>query len=109
MLKELALRRAAAPAPVPGAPLGLGAYPNPANPRALLAFDLQRQGQVRLDILDLRGGLVRRLCDDQRAAGRHEVAWDGTDGSGRAVASGGYLARLATAGGSALTRLTLLR
>lgn len=109
LLKEVALRRSLAPSPVPGPSLGLGVHPNPANPRAVLVFEVSHEGWIALDILDLRGRLVRRLADGARPTGRHEVAWDGTDGRGRSVASGGYLARLATAGGSALTRLTLVR
>ncbi len=109
LLREVAVRRSLAPAPhLPGG-LGLGAFPNPANPRAVLAFALPAATRASLRILDARGMVVRTLDLGERPAGRHEAVWDGTDAAGRAVASGSYLARLVTGAGTASARLTLLR
>ncbi len=85
------------------------AFPNPANPRAVLAFELPAATRASLRILDARGMVVRTLDLGERPAGRHEAVWDGTDAAGRAVASGSYLARLVTGAGTASARLTLLR
>jgi len=95
----------------PGAGFALEAnYPNPFNPSTTIPFSIapERDGEVvRLDVLDLRGRLVRTLVNGPRAAGRHEVAWDGIDASGRVVPSGSYLVRLRT-GESEQTRLASL-
>ena len=101
----------ASPAPMPliaGAELQAN-YPNPFNPRTTLAYELAQDQNVDLTIYSLDGRLVRQIDSGNRAAGRHEVTWDGFDAHGRAVTSGTYLYRLAT-GGNVLTRtMTLVR
>jgi uncharacterized membrane protein len=70
--------------------------PNPFNPQTSIAFALPRGEQVRLDIFDAAGRLVRTLVDENRAAGEHTVIWDGTDDGGNGVASGTYVYKLQT-------------
>lgn len=84
--------------------------PNPFNPRTTLAFTLPEAGPVTLEIFDARGRRVRTLVDAEvRGPGRHEVVWDGTDASGRSVASGSYVYRLTTEGFAASRSLVLVR
>ncbi len=101
----------ASPVPMPvlaGAELGTN-YPNPFNPRTTLVFELARAQEVQLAIYSVDGRLVKQLVNGYRAEGRHEMAWDGLDQSGRAVPSGTYLYRL-NSGGLAQTRtMTLVR
>lgn len=78
--------------------------PNPARTRASLGFTLAQAGPVTLRVHDVSGRAVRVLTAGATlAAGRHEIAWDGRDDSGGAVAPGVYLVRL-EAGGRMLTR-----
>jgi len=79
---------------VPAATRLVGAHPNPFNPRTTVAFELSTPGPARLAIHDLAGARVRTLVDDTRPAGRQEVVWDGTDDTGRHLASGVYMVRL---------------
>ena len=69
-------------------------YPNPFNPTTLISFDLATAGRVELNIYNLRGQLVNRLCGEELSIGRHSLMWNGRDSSGRRVASGVYLYRL---------------
>jgi len=71
-----------------------GNYPNPFNPSTLVAFSLPRDGAVELDVVDVRGHLVRTLHSGVLPAGRHELTWDGKDAAGHGMASGVYFARL---------------
>ena len=52
---------------------------------ALIGFRLRREEDVRLDIVDSSGGLVREALASQIVPGRvfREFAWDGRDASGR--------------------------
>jgi hypothetical protein len=85
------------------------AFPNPFNPNTTLRFDLAKSGVVRLDIVDVRGRIVRSLVRcRQAAAGEHRVVWDGRDDRGQRLASGVYEARLLADGGIWTGRLTLL-
>jgi flagellar hook assembly protein FlgD len=45
---------------------------------------------VELAVYNVQGALVRVLDDEFREAGSHEVLWDGRDGAGNHVATGGY-------------------
>ncbi|MBE0567790.1 MAG: Ig-like domain-containing protein, partial [Krumholzibacteria bacterium] len=71
-------------------------YPNPFNPRTTVAFDLAREGTVRLRIYSVDGRLVRTLVSQSMPAGRHSVVWNGDDDHGRNVATGVYLLRMET-------------
>lgn len=84
--------------------LTLSAYPNPFNPRTMLAFDLPKATRASLTVYDLNGRLVTRLFDEQMSAGHHEIGFDGA-----ALPSGIYFARL-KAGHNVLThKLVLLK
>ncbi len=97
-------------AELPVADTGLvSVAPNPFNPRTTLAFYLSAPDHVRLAIHDLRGTLVRVLCEERLPAGRHEAVWTGKDENGRAVGSGVYLARFSCGQVMQTQRLTLIR
>lgn len=83
--------------------------PNPFNPQTTIRFELDTQAGVRVDIMDPRGALVRRLVDETRPAGLHATQWDGRNDAGHAVTSGTYLVRVATAAGSRTQRIVLLK
>jgi len=89
-------------------------------------FDLAHDGAVRLDILDLRGHLVRTLLPNARlgptlATGRYgrpaigassqcdpNLTWDGTASDGETVPPGIYLAKLSTPDGVFFKRIVFL-
>ena len=74
-----------------------------------MCFDLERAGDVRLDVYDVAGRPVRRLHAGRMEAGNHAMMWDGTDDHGRAVASGVYYGRLEVAGRVQSRPMTLLK
>ncbi len=78
---------------------------NPFRGEARLAIDLPRAGGADLRVVDAAGRRVRRLATGPRAAGRHDVAWDGNDESGRRAPAGLYFAILDAAGGRRVVRL----
>ncbi len=82
-------------------------YPSPFNPRCTVRFALAEAGRVQVAAYDVRGRRVAVLLDERRAAGRHEVSWQGRDGRGRSLASGAYMVRL-SAGEVVDTRKVLL-
>ena len=85
-------------------------YPNPFNPHTTIAYALPAETRVRVTILDALGRCVRTLVDwQERVAGRHEVAWDGTDDRGLQVASGVYFYSLETPDHRELRRMTLVK
>ncbi len=74
--------------------LAASVYPNPFNPRTAIKFTLPQQAQVKLQIFNLSGQLVRTLVNHDLPAGAHERRWNARDENGVRVASGTYLYRL---------------
>jgi hypothetical protein len=64
--------------------------PNPFSPGTRIAFSLPKALDVEMSVFDVRGRRVAGLLDEKLDAGRHDVAWDGTDATGRRVAPGVY-------------------
>ena len=80
-----------APRPAPRPMLRLApAAPNPFRATTRIPYDLPRAGAVSVEVFDLRGRRVATLTRGEQAAGPHEIAWDGRDTRGRALASGAY-------------------
>ncbi len=71
-------------------------YPNPFNPTTTISFDLAAPGKSELQIFNMRGQIVKTLCNNTLGAGNHRYVWDGCDASNRRVASGIYFYRLST-------------
>jgi hypothetical protein len=93
-------------------PRGFRLYPsvpNPFNPSTVISFELPAQDVVRVSVYTPRGVLVRRLIDESRAAGRHQVAWDGRDDHGITTSSGIYIVRVEAGEHSSTQKITLLK
>jgi hypothetical protein len=69
-------------------------FPNPFNPSTTIRFGLPEAGVVDLTVLDLQGRVIRKLYQQESAAGWHSVTWNGLREDGRPAAAGMYLARL---------------
>jgi len=84
-------------------------YPNPFNPETRIDFSLPETVHVRLVVFNLLGREVNVLIDDVMPAGVHSSVWDGSDQSGRAVASGVYYYRLESEFESVSRKMVLLK
>lgn len=83
-------------------------YPNPFHPgegATTIAWKLDAASETRLRIYTTSGGLVldRRLAPGEGLVGdgSYEFTWDGTNGDGVPVASGGYVLRIDAQGNGA--------
>ena len=84
--------------------------PNPFNPYTTIRYSLDAGTDVALRVFDVKGRMVRELVNGHRVAGRHQVIWDGLDGSGERVSSGTYFYRLSVAGQpEQVRRMTLVK
>jgi hypothetical protein len=96
-------------APTPAVHLSLESAPNPFAGQTSLRYTLASPGTVRLRVYDARGALVRRLVDGTRAAGSHEIAWDGRNDGGIALPSGVFFAELESGAEVQRQSLVILR
>jgi flagellar hook assembly protein FlgD len=67
----------------------------------------QTGADLRLDIVDVRGSIVRTLI--RGGEGRLRISWDGRDAGGHSLPAGTYFARLTQSGHpAAATKLVLV-
>jgi len=69
-------------------------YPNPFNPTTTIEFTVDKPSLATLEVINLNGQKIKTLIDSEVDEGTTTVAWDATDNSGSAVASGLYFYRL---------------
>jgi len=86
-----------------------GNFPNPFNPMTNISFALPSSAEVRIDVIDVTGRVVRTMEAGELPAGRQIVTWDGRDNEGHPVASGVYLARLQAGEFEAASKMVLLK
>lgn len=75
--------------------LDLRAWPNPTAAGGKVAFTLNRDANVQLDLYTLDGRRVKHLQAAPMQAGTHSLSWNRQDASGARLSSGIYLIRLA--------------
>jgi hypothetical protein len=68
--------------------------PNPFNPTTVIRYQLHHVAEVRLDIFDVHGRLVRNLVRRKQAPQTYSVEWDGNNDAGRRTPSGTYFYQL---------------
>lgn len=96
----------------PGIPLTTGIksiYPNPFNPSTTITIELSKASELRLEIFNLKGEMIRQLDSSAQDAGTYSLLWNGLNDSGKACGSGIYLLKLTTGGESSQAKLTLLK
>jgi hypothetical protein len=97
------------PAAIGGAVFLAPSSPNPFRESTTMSFHLGTAGTAALVVLDASGRVVRRLAERGFPAGSSQLAWDGRDDAGRALAAGVYFARLETGAGARTRRMVLTR
>ncbi|MFA7057065.1 MAG: T9SS type A sorting domain-containing protein [Candidatus Cloacimonadales bacterium] len=83
-------------------------YPNPFNPETTIEFNNPVQGEVKINIYNLKGQLVKSLLQDNLTQGVHKVVWQGTDSNNRQVASGVYFYRITSSNRGSITKKIIL-
>lgn len=83
--------------------------PNPFNPSTAIDFALPKSANVRVEIFNILGQKVKTLVDEYLSAGYKKVTWDGTDNTGKTVASGVYLYRMTADDFSATKKMMLMK
>ena len=85
------------------------AFPNPFNPMTKISYSLPEAQDVRLNVYGIDGKLVASLVNETRAAGLHEVIWNGQNDAGQVQASGLYFYRIEAGPYSQVQKMTLMK
>ena len=68
----------------------VGNYPNPFNPETSINFHTSQEGNVAINIFNIKGQKVTTLVNEIMPAGVHSISWNGKDENDRSVTSGIY-------------------
>jgi len=83
--------------------------PNPFNPTTQIKFELPRESNVRLNVINILGQCVKTLVDKSLPAGTHTVIFDGKGNDEQTLASGVYFYRLVTEDFSQTRKMILMK
>jgi hypothetical protein len=86
-----------------------GNFPNPFNPETSIAFSMANEGNVSIEIFNIRGQRINTLLNETRTAGQHQVVWNGKDEQGRSMSSGIYFYRMVTDEFTSTKRMVLMK
>ena len=89
-------------------------FPNPFNPETWIPYQLSKATEVKIDIYDVSGRLVRSLDLGWQPTGSYMTPssaayWDGRNAVGERVASGIYFYTLQTSDFAATRRMVILK
>jgi len=94
---------------VSSSPIYFNISPNPCNPSTALYFDLNDNKYVRLQIFNIKGQLVKTLCQRFHETGNYSYHWNAHDNNGKKVASGVYLALLSIDSNNLYKKIIVLK
>ena len=75
----------------------------------MISFTVPTETNVRLEIFDLLGRVVKTLVDGNLPAGHHQIMWDGETSSGERASSGVYFARLSSGDKQGIIRMSIIK
>lgn len=68
--------------------------PSPFHEKTLIVFEIPNAQEVKIDIFDVQGKLVKQLLKQQSEPGTHKISWDGRNSKGVRCSSGIYFINL---------------
>lgn len=83
------------------------AFPNPFNPSTNLRYSMKEAGDVRIDVFNAKGQLLKSFNNNHNAPGYYQVNWDGRDANGRQVSTGVYFYRMTSGKYTATKKMVL--
>ena len=84
-------------------------YPNPFNPETHIKYAIPKEGEVKIEIYDVLGRLVKLLIDEHKPAGYYQIIWDARNDEGMVVSNGVYLICMKSGTFTSLKKMTLLK
>ena len=68
--------------------------PNPSSGSVNISYEIAKDSNVEISVIDLGGRLVRSLVRGRQTPGPHGIEWDGRNDQSEVVANGVYLVKL---------------
>ncbi len=83
--------------------------PNPFAKVTTISYQLPRAGQIKLNIYNIAGQLVKTLVTGEQPAGSYTLRWDRKDNNNKQVSAGVYIYRLSTGNNTQSRKMLVLK
>ncbi len=87
----------------------LGNYPNPFRASTSIAYNLKDDGNVTIEIYNVKGQLVKTLFQGKAKAGSYKLTWNGDDQNGKSVSPGIYFYKLKSGSYTSTNKMILMK
>ncbi len=84
-------------------------YPNPFNPTTTIAYNMVEDGNVSIEVFNVKGQLVKTLINEHIEAGDHTLVWEGTNNNNHKVSSGIYFYKMKSGNYSSTKKMILMK
>ncbi len=84
-------------------------FPNPFNPETTIEYSMKENGNVSLDIFNLKGQIVRTLFTGEMVKGTHKLVWDGKNNSGNSCGTGIFVLKMKAGKYTTVKKITILK
>lgn len=83
--------------------------PNPFTNQTLISYNIARKGNIKVEIYDATGRLVKTLVNGEQNVGSYTLQWNGKDEKDNRVAQGIYFCYLKTDNTTAVRKLAIIK
>jgi hypothetical protein len=87
--------------------LSISTEPNPFVSKVVVAYAVTRDGNMEVNVYDMRGKLFKSLVKGFKPAGNHKVFWNGETSTGKISPAGVYVVRIITSAGTVSRKILL--
>jgi len=84
-------------------------YPNPFNPETTISYNMVEEGNVLIEVFNVRGQKVKTLIDEHMIIGDHTLVWKGMNDNNQKVSSGIYFYKMKSGNYSSTKKMILLK
>lgn len=85
----------------------INVFPNPFSEQVAIAYELKSTSYIQIQVFNINGQQIIELDNSTRAAGLHQIQWNGKNSLGQKLPSGTYLLKLITEEGEAIQKISL--
>jgi hypothetical protein len=84
-------------------------FPNPFNPTTTIEYNVPVNGNVSLNVYNVKGQLVRTLVNENQTIGKHTIVWDGQDNNGATATSGIYFYKMTSSNTTETRKMIMVK
>ena len=84
-------------------------YPNPFNPLTTINYEISKPADVKIEVYNNRGQLVRSFALGYKKQGSYKLTWEGEDNNGCLCSSGIYYIRMQAGKENYIKKAVLLK